>query len=437
MDELVRDTYDKLASGAISSAPDEMLRPLLYLCFEEGAHEDVERRLTALRVATHIDARDRMRVVDPLIRDADPRVRRYAFNLACAARLDGIEALRTAVGSPDVELAVEALACLVTQLDRASSLHARQWLKHDDARIRAGAAMLLGNVAGPAMAVHLGRIAQTDPVAAVRVIAAEAVQRCTGDAPKLAPRDFWVDGPVDLAIDATPSPEPARPQPLVARLSPPPRAPSNLATLYPDDPISEESTDDPAPVGMAAPAPAEQVRDAGPIDWRVPIPLPTTMPSEAAALLKLFARVAEHDRVHVQTAWINLPEAARRTALASWSPGGDPMVGRGVAIAVRVLDLKTQASMLRHMLTDPSPAVRSAAAEAVGATGTLSAIPQFSPLLSDADADVRLAGVRGLGAMLARLERFAMLRERLGPLANDPDERVQSAVAAALVQAPR
>ena len=200
-----------------------MGRKLLYACIEAGGDPDPERRLASLRVCANLEVTDRVRVIDALIRDNDPRVRRYAFNLACAAERHGIDALRTAVNGDDIELAVDALGLIVTQLDKPSSMHARSWLRHTDPRIRAGAAMLLGNVSGPAMAVHLGRIAETDPVAAVRVIAAEAVGRCTGEEPKLESRDFWVEGPVDLNIDLSP-PAPAKP-------ATPPRLPKNVCSM--------------------------------------------------------------------------------------------------------------------------------------------------------------------------------------------------------------
>lgn len=432
MEDQTRDTYEKLAAGTSAEVPEDLARPLLYACFEEGGHEDVDRRLGALRVVSHLDVRDQMRVVEPLIRDADPRVRRYAFNLAAAARLEGMEALRVAISGPDPDLAVESMGLLVTQLDRASSLHARQWLKHDDARIRGGAAILLGNVSGPAMAVHLGRLAQNDPVPAVRALAAEAVERCTGHAPKVAPRNFWEHGGTDLSIE-TPLPAPSGPPPVAVLRPPiPPREPMNLSTLYPDD------MEEPAPTRALTPVPeeVEDVREPEVVDWRSPIPLPSSMPTEATAILKLFARVAAEQRVHVLTAWMNLPENTRRAAIGGWKPGSDPLVGRGIALALKAGDVRTQASMLRHMLQDPDPGVRAGSLEAVGATGTLSMIPQVEPRLDDGDPDVRVAAVRALAQLLTRLERFAMLRERLGPLGSSDDARVKAAVAEALAGVP-
>ncbi|MEZ4317506.1 MAG: HEAT repeat domain-containing protein [Myxococcota bacterium] len=419
-----------------------MSRKLLYACFEAGADPDPEKRLGALRVAANLDPTDTVRIADPLIRDPDGRVRRYAFSLACAAKEHGIECLRTAVNGNDTELAVDALGLLVMQLDRPSSMHARAWLRHDDPRIRAGAAILLGNVAGPAMAVHLGRLADTDPIASVRTIAAEAVGRATGDIPKIEGRPFWEEGPIDLQIDLTPA------APKTTGL--PPRLPGQgLATLFPEDGFGDASDgeDDAEAAAEAGSSPSpsaddatlipiteevEDVREPTARDWREPAPLPAALPTEALALVKLVGMVRAEDRPAVVRAFQAADGAAQAQVLGSWKPSGDADVGRGIALVVKALDSKTHASMLRVMLRESAPGVRAAAAEAIGATGTLSMIPQLSDLLADGDADVRVAAVRSLSELLTRMERFAMLKERIAPMKQDPDDAVKAAAEAAL-----
>jgi HEAT repeat protein len=440
MDDQVRKTFDELARGGDPGDLTGLQRKLLYACFDAAGDTDPDRRLDALRVAGHLDVDDRVRVVDPLIRDADDRVRRYAFNLACAAKEHGIEPLRGAVNGTDIDLAVDAMGLLVTQGDKATTMHARSWLRHDDPRIRAGAAMLLGNVAGPAMAVHLGRLAESDPVKGVRVVAAEAVKRCTGELPKNAPKPFWEAGPVDLAalvaVPDDPEPE-AAPQP---EPTPPPTMPSrgagNLATIYPED-VGEGSDGAPTETGLVPSADddtPEDVREALARDWRDPAPLPSTMPTEATAILKLLGMVRVEDRPSVLSAFEALDGATRSGAL-SWTPGSDESTGRGIALAVKGLGSKTHASMLRVMLREPGAGVRAAAAEAIGTTGALSMIPQLADLLSDDDPDVRIAAIRGLAELLVRKDRIAMLRDRLAPCANDSDERVKKAAADALAAA--
>lgn len=437
MDEQVQKTFDDLAAGGPPGDLSGMGRKLLYACIEAGGDPDPERRLASLRVCANLEVTDRVRVIDALIRDNDPRVRRYAFNLACAAERHGIDALRTAVNGDDIELAVDALGLIVTQLDKPSSMHARSWLRHTDPRIRAGAAMLLGNVSGPAMAVHLGRIAETDPVAAVRVIAAEAVGRCTGEEPKLESRDFWVEGPVDLNIDLSP-PAPAKP-------ATPPRLPkkdANLATLYPEDMILDDDDEPPKapPADLSTLVPqaaegTEEVREA-PRDWRKPAPMPSTLPSEPAALVKLYGMVRTEDRAAVLEAFQATNPALQAQTLSGWTPGADPGIGRGIALVVKALGTKTHASMLRVMLREEDAGVRAAAGEAIGATGTLSMIPQLSQLLRDDDADVRQAAVGALAELLVRMERFAMLRDQIEPMKADPDDAVKAAAEAALQRLP-
>ncbi len=449
MDDQVRKTFDELARGEDPGDLTGMQRKLLYACFDAAGDADPDRRLDALRVAGNLDVEDQMRVVDPLIRDADDRVRRYAFNLACAAKKLGIEPLRSAVNGTDTELAVDALGLLVTQGDRATTMHARNWLRHDDPRIRAGAAMLLGNVAGPAMAVHLGRVAETDPVKAVRVIATEAVGRCTGEIPKADPQDFWEVGPADLAIDVSEADDEKQKKPPTL----PPRH-ENLATIYPEDMLDEETGEsDPPPVRRKvsdnderalvpstdpedpAASPAEEVREPEPRDWREPASLPSALPTEATALLKLYGIVKPEDRGTVLAAFEKLDGGARSGALSGWTPGADENLGRGIALAVKGVGSKTHASMLRVMLREPAAGVRAGAAEAIGSTGTLSMIPQLSDLLSDDDPDVRIAAIQGLAELLTRKERFAMLKDRLAPCTNDDDERVKKAAEDALAEA--
>jgi len=438
MDELVQKTFDLLASGEDAGDLKGLGRKLLYGCFDAGADPDPERRLAALRVAANLTPSDRIRVIDALIRDTDPRVRRYAFNLAVACEMQGIEALRTAVNADDTDLAVDALSLIVRQLDQPSSMHARSWLRHSDPRVRAGAAMLLGNIAGPAMAVHLGRIAEADPIASVRQIAAEAVSRCTGEEPKLQPQNFWEAGGVDLEIDLTPvgqvrtvAPEDAPPPPI--------RASQNLSTIYPEldeDEVSEELEAPQNTLVPQAEAGAEEVRDATPRDWREPAAMPTELPSEPVALVKLYGMVRVEDQPTVLAAFQGTDAGEQARALSGWSPGADATAGRGIALVIKALGSKTHASMLRVMLRESEAGVRAGAAEAIGATGTLSMIPQLSQLLGDSDSDVRVAAVRALGELLGRMERYAMLKDRLAPMASDSDASVKAAAEEVLAAIP-
>lgn len=179
---------------------------------------------------------------------------------------------------------------------------------------------------------------------------------------------------------------------------------------------------------MAEPG-AEEVRDVE-RDWRAPAALPAAFPNELKAVLKLLGMVSVEDRAAVWGHFISLSDHA--TAMKNWRPNSDPALGRGIALAIKASGSKTQASMLRVMLRESDPGVRAGAAEAIGATGTLSMIPQLGVLLDDSDPDVRIAAVRGMAELLTRVERFALLRDRLSPLESDADPAVKAAVKRAL-----
>lgn len=427
MGEPITEIYDALAAGKGEELDLEgQRRNLFYACLERAGDEAVDVRLGALRVAAHLTTDDRMRLVEVLVSDAEPKVRRYAFNLAVEAHSQGISALKTAVVGPDLELAVEALGMLITQSNRTDGLHARQWLDAADPRIRAGAAMLLGNISGPSQAVPLRRMAEKDPDAAVREVAALAARRAMGEVPKLPAHDFWEAGPTPIPVSAAAAPvsaAPAAPAPVSAPAAPAPAAPP--AVPAPAPPQATENAVVPSANGQ------EQVRDE-PRDWRVPSALPANLPGEMRALVKLLGMVGAADRGALVPALEAGDVAARNTLLRGWRPGGDPALGRGVALAIGLLDLKTHAVQLRGFLTDVDAGVRAGAAEGVGMVGAPSLIPPLEGLLSDGDRDVRLAAIEGMKNLLVRADRHDLLRDKLGKLCSDPDEGIKAAATEAL-----
>lgn len=455
MDETLLETWNRIASGDLEGIDVPRLqRKLIYICFEQAGSQIADERLAALRVAAHFSEDDRLRLVDPMIRDSDPRVRRYAFNLAVEARKAGITALKTCVGGKDEDLAAEALGLLITQVDISSSLHARQWLTSDFPRVRAGAAMLLGHIAGPSLSVRLNRMARNDPHPAVRTIAAESARRCLGELPKNEPRNFWEAGatPIDLGDEAPPAAQESEPSPVPTAptrpvVPPPPVRNDARPTLYPNDAEAEEQEaeyeDVPVPpvpqrqaIVPSVPEGTPEIVDDTPRDWRDPAPLPSVLPTDPHALVKLMGRVGEGDRPAVHRAFVTIAEHERNTALRGWTPGSDPSTGRGVALMIAHLEDKRSASMLRHLLQEEADGVRAAACAAVGRVGTLSMIPPLSALLDDAVPEVRVEAIKGLTDLLGRTERWAMLRERLAPLTSDGDARVRTAAEDALASVP-
>lgn len=428
MSDELTEIYEALAAGRGEEHDlSEKSRPLFYLCIDRAASEDPEGRLSALRVGAHLEVDDRMRLVDALIVDPEPRVRNYAFNLAIEAKDKGLPALKSAVDGPDEELAVEALGMLITQSSRTDGLVARKWLGHDSPRIRAGAAMLLGNISGRSLSVPLRKLAESDPDPVVREQAAQAVRRVMGEEDKVPPQNCWEAGPTPIPTGPS-APKPAAPAAAPSAPAPvaPPAAPASPPVAAAPPPAAvEDAAVVPSGEGV------EEVRES-PRDWRQPSPLPSTLPGETRAMLKLLGMVSPDDRPTLVQKLSSIDESTRNALLRGWRTGGDAALGRGIALAVGELDLKTFAVQLRALLRDPEPAVRAGAAEAVGRVGAPSLIPPLDALLQDADVDVRLAAIQGMTGLLVRSNRFEMLRDKVAPMCDDEDPRIKKAAEAAL-----
>jgi HEAT repeat protein len=86
-------------------------------------------------------------------------------------------------------------------------------------------------------------------------------------------------------------------------------------------------------------------------------------------------------------------------------------------------------SRLIDELGHPEPAVRKAAAVALGERGDLHAIPALSALLNDSDCPVRLAAVEALGR-IGGLQVISPLMDAL----TDENEQVRAAAAFGLAE---
>lgn len=177
-------------------------RRLQLMALERTKSGPAGARLGALRVAAVLGPKDGLPIAQQLIRDADPRVRTWAFNQAVAARELGLAVIRDAADAGDVELAVAALELLARWVDQASVPTARRCLRSADQRVRALAVRLLGNIGGTAVRLDLSRL-QGDPDPAVREAAAEALRRLLGELPKEVRSPWWDESPPSL-----PSPPP-------------------------------------------------------------------------------------------------------------------------------------------------------------------------------------------------------------------------------------
>jgi HEAT repeat protein len=84
------------------------------------------------------------------------------------------------------------------------------------------------------------------------------------------------------------------------------------------------------------------------------------------------------------------------------------------------------------MTSDRSPAVRAAAAEAIGQAGGLATIPWATALLKDLDPRVVAAAARAVGALGARLQRPSVVKQWVTSLKDDKRPGVAQAAADAL-----
>jgi len=114
--------------------------------------------------------------------------------------------------------------------------------------------------------------------------------------------------------------------------------------------------------------------------------------------------------------------AAAGFRLALLDPSGEVRMMAAMTAARRP-DGLTVAPGLMDSLSDDAPAVRAAAANALGVLGATAAAAPMAALLSDSEPDVRLAALRALG----RIDRSALSAPALRTLAGDSDKRVSRA----------
>jgi serine/threonine protein kinase len=204
-------------------------------------------------------------------------------------------------------------------------------------------------------------------------------------------------------------------------------APGPAATLAPAPP--------PAPVTALAPAPAPP--SPSPVgSWTpaAPAPLPSPLPATPEALLVLLGAVAPRDRPPVEHALAALPRPEVARALRAWRPGLDPAWGRGAGLVIAVLGGSEFATVARNLLRATEPEVRACACQALGATAQGSLLSTLARALEDPAPEVRAAAALALGEACRRGGDRALGRSWLARLAQDPDETVHAAWAAALTR---
>jgi HEAT repeat protein len=389
--------YAALVAGEATEIPPELVGQLSDKARRTTISPDAEARLAATRVALALPPAHGVSVAMALVRDPDVRIRRRSVNIALKAQAEGLPVLRRLTADPDEGLAMAVLDLLIAAVDAASAGMARELLRDPRGSIRARGAALAGAAGGPGLLVDLRKVAG-DPDPGVRNAVDEAIAMLTGKTDRPPAGRWWERDPLtDESSQAAPPP------PFV-----PPTAPAAPAA--------------PAPEPAAAPAPAP------PTD-------PAALPTDATGLVARLGQVAPGEREPIVEALRALPAADLQNLVQRWRPGGDPNVGRGLALAAAALDKQAWAQRLQPMLADTQAPVRAAAVEAIGKMGGLSTIPWVTAVLKDPDPAVVIAAATAVGALCARFQRGAMARQWLASLTADARPGVADAAKAALAAA--
>ncbi|MEN9785930.1 MAG: hypothetical protein RLZZ299_1194 [Pseudomonadota bacterium] len=196
-------------------------------------------------------------------------------------------------------------------------------------------------------------------------------------------------------------------------------------TLIGDDAyFADAGAEGGAPPSATPPPPAPPESTALP-------PLPAT----PAARLALVGEVSELVARELAGQLSALPpDQSRALAQATLAhrPGGPPAVGVGVARLAFYWSRVDWTSRVRPLLTDPDMAVREAAVTAIGAIGQANALSALPPLAADPEPRVRSACAHALVDAAVRARRPDLVRVPLQRLAGDADRAVRAAAEAAL-----
>jgi hypothetical protein len=163
-----------------------------------------------------------------------------------------------------------------------------------------------------------------------------------------------------------------------------------------------------------------------------PVPLPDTLPNDPTGRLALLAQVTETDARALLARW-GSPDDVRGFVQASlgYRAGGSVEVAVGLCRWAALAGRADWTSRLRGWVMDPSPTVRAAACDALGAVGQVQALTALGPVAGDADPGVRVACVTALARVALRGLRPDLARPHVHRLVGDPDPSVHAAAEAA------
>jgi serine/threonine protein kinase len=163
-----------------------------------------------------------------------------------------------------------------------------------------------------------------------------------------------------------------------------------------------------------------------------PRPLPVILPTLAHDLLLLLGEVGPAERPAIVQRLGDVSSAQLALAFRAHRPGGNPAVGRGIALAILGLGRTEFVATARALLADHDPTVRMCACEALGEHGRGAVLTALQRLLVDPEPGVRVAAAVAV-ARCARLNgREDLGRSWLGRLGGDADATVRRAAVAAL-----
>ncbi len=429
--------YATIAAGDTPDMSDEDLRWVRKPLYEQALREvdaaDPSGRIAALRVAAWLGLDRAVAVPAKLVRDADRSVRVSAFNLAVAAGDRGRPLLRDVLLGSDAQLSAASLDLLGRLRDQPALQAARRLVAHTDPVVRVAAVTLVGLVGGASTRPALAE-SPTDPDA-VREAKRRARAWLDGDEAKPPPTPWWIEGPhridtddVTVGADAVPIHAAAEGQLTPPKAAPAPADDAPPAATEPAAAPPPEAAETHAlvPTSPSEPAPTNAATGAAPSGAGLPDPLP----EEPRALAKLYGMVAHDGRDVLLAVLRKLEPSALAEVWVAWTPGADPAVGRGVALAAAHLGRTSFLSKARTLARSKEAGVRSAAVEALGALGGMSTLSALKPMLADPAPEVRAATVTALHGLSSRVDRESMARSWVSSLPADESQDVVDAIAA-------
>lgn len=421
------DTWRGLLDGSADppSHPHE-LKQLLVRVRNLSMHPELDLRLQALTIAGRLGTRDALEAAAEFAHDAELDVRRSLMALAADHGKHGLPILRRLASDPDPSLAVEAVRRLTNLQDRVSTSRMRTLLSARHAVVRGRAAVFLGTFGGPSV-VPLLRRHESDGDLGVREAVAWAIGTIEGDAERPAPE-------LGRAGQAAPVPAPpTSPADDAASLRGAGPSQPGTPSVGDGEPSSESASSDPGPSQPktssqgAATQPAQSRPEASPEAQSQPEEPP---PPKVQDLLRRLA-TEPSEREGVLEVLRGVDDLALSATFRGLTPGEDPDLNVGAALAAARLGNPRWLSPVRRLVADPDPDVRAAVATALGALCTPAVYGQLEHLVAEQDRMVQISAVAALSVGARRLGYIDQARKLLDRLPESQDPALLKARSAA------